>query len=393
MSSRKRRLEESRREGSMFSAPQSSSLSDTDSAIFGEIASIEEEQVRAVPVSIFEITPHRSQPRRALPSGVASRWGGDPYKLRDVFAQWLAMVEEERGTTLNLEPYLLAEEEVERLVKAGMLETAFLDLVELAASIRRDGLTNPITVVPIGDQYLLETGERRWLAYHLLYSFFDDSKWQRIPARIVDELSVWRQASENNARANLNAISRARQFAVLLMDLLAEDAEVFKTYQEVLAEGGTELEYYAQVADGTMYRVPRGKGEQLLNAMGLKHPQQLREYRELLRLPFEVWQIADDFDWPQRRIRSLIRQAKDDADLIRLAKEAAGLVDTVGMPTVEEPKLPMPVRRMYTAFNELRHSQDKLDELRDTNPQEYIRFVETLVQLGEWARDLAKDLP
>jgi ParB-like chromosome segregation protein Spo0J len=178
-----------------------------------------------------------------------------------------------------------------------------IDLADLAISIRKTGLTNPITVVRMDRIYRLETGERRWLAYHLLNIYFPDEDWNRIPAHLVDEISVWRQASENNARADLNAISRARQLAILLMDLLAERGYEFYTFDELIETGGTEREYYAQVADGNEFRVPRGEGERLLNAMGLKNPTQIRQYRQLLRLPDEVWQEADDKNLTEGEIR------------------------------------------------------------------------------------------
>jgi hypothetical protein len=74
---------------------------------------------------------------------------------------------------------------------------ALIELAALAASIRRDGLTNPITVINLGNKrYQLETGERRWLAYHLLYQMLPDAKWRHIPARVMSELDVWRQAAE-----------------------------------------------------------------------------------------------------------------------------------------------------------------------------------------------------
>jgi hypothetical protein len=64
-----------------------------------------------------------------------------------------------------------------------------------------------------------------------------------------------------------------------------------------------EQEFYAQVADSEMYRVPHGSREQLLTAMGCKHLDQLRQYRRLLRLPKEVWLHADLNNIPERRLR------------------------------------------------------------------------------------------
>src|SRR6185295_9968390 len=87
--------------------------------------------------------------------------------------------------------------------KRGPIETSFLHIVNLAASIRRDGLTNPITIAPLDmEAFRVETGERRWMAYHLLYAFFDGKDgraderelWRKIPARNIGQASVWRMA-------------------------------------------------------------------------------------------------------------------------------------------------------------------------------------------------------
>ena len=153
-----------------------------------------------------------------------------------------------------------------------------------------------------------ETGERRWLAYHILYWKFGDGdkrpdgsivNWSRIPSRIVKEVDVWRQASENNARDNLNAISRARQLSLLLMDLHG-----WHNFAR-LDDSESEQTFYAQVADGAAWRIPRGQGERLLNAMGLSDAGQLRQYRALLRLPGDLWRRGDDEDLTEGELRKM----------------------------------------------------------------------------------------
>ena len=74
-------------------------------------------------------------------------------------------------------------------------------------------------------------------------------------------------------------------------------------FDEIIESGGSERDYYAQVADGNEFRVPRGEGERLLNAMGLKNPTQIRQYRQLLRLPDDVWQDADDKNLTEGEVR------------------------------------------------------------------------------------------
>src|SRR3954468_9676812 len=63
---------------------------------------------------------------------------------------------------------------------------------ELAASIKKDGLINPIMVSRDNGNYVLIAGERRMRAYQLLYmeaSKEDREKWSNIDVRIREELS------------------------------------------------------------------------------------------------------------------------------------------------------------------------------------------------------------
>jgi hypothetical protein len=329
-----------------------------DAEIYGALRSADANRQSASPVNIFEIHPDPAQPRRAIPAIIRNRidWTGNADAVNNLFETWQQMVNAERPGSqkaFHLRAYLdessisdeeeqLAQdierddstaEDVDHVPAIGPLESSLIKLVQLAVSIRQEGLTNPITVVPAGREYRLETGERRWLAYHLLYWHTHDPKFNQIAARTVEEFSIWRQAAENNARSNLNAISKARQLAVLLMDLREQEEDA--TYRP-FAEFVTEQAYYAQVADGNTHRIPRGTSERLLNATGLKSPKQLREYRRLLRLPKLVWEMADDLNWAERAIRGLFKRAIDDDDLIALAAEKARDEGyTVPMGTVE----------------------------------------------------------
>jgi len=331
-----------------------------DAELFGAIEQSDANRQSASPTSIFEIRPDLSQPRRTVPHAVRERmsWRGETARMEELFLTWEEMVNDERGQTkFHLSDYLdqreiglVSEEDVETdRPPMGPLERPLVELVELATSIHNEGLTNPITVVNLGinDGYLLETGERRWLAYHMLYLHTGENKYAKIAARTVDRLNIWRQAAENNARTNLNAVSKARQFAVLLMGLLQEKKKVrFTSFSEFTHEQA----YYAQVADGTdkKLRIPRGMSERLLDATGLKSRKQLREYRALLRLPHQVWDVADDLNWSERFIRDLVQEAHGDEDrLIDLAYAEAhkqgysvpvGTVSTTKIKTRSKPK-------------------------------------------------------
>jgi len=266
-------------------------------------------------LSLQQIHTDPIQPRRAIPSVIRRKWHGQAQDIAEMFDAWLYAVNDERKSDLDLDHYFAENADEEKITEAKphSLEADFIAVVNLAVSIRRDGLTNPITVAPHKDGYIIETGERRWLAFHLLDQLFsdvDDDQWQHIPARIVDKPNVWRQANENNIRADLNAIDKARQFALLLMNLLEERGEKFLPVSQM--PSGNHHLFYSQVADSTQYRIPRGKAQQIMNAMGLKNTRQLSYYRSLLRLSDEAWQLADDYNLPEHALRQCISDAQGD---------------------------------------------------------------------------------
>ncbi len=254
------------------------------------------EILRAKPIDIFSIKPNPMQPRRVVPS----RYREGP--VLEQIKRWLAEVERGTGRALPLMGMIKGEVELRTAdgnegFSAAPEELSLLRLADLAASIRQDGLTNPITVVKSGDEFLIETGERRWVAYHLLNGIVEGDAYAAIPARRMAELNLWRQASENTARDALNAIARARQIALLLMDLLGWDKfapiESFRHEQD----------FYAQVADADRWRIPYGKSEQLCLACGFESASRIRQYRALLKLSREQWTYADDHDISEFEIR------------------------------------------------------------------------------------------
>ena len=259
--------------------------------------------IRAKAIDIFSIVPSLSQPRRVVPSA----YRGGP--VVGQIERWLKDVELKTGRALPLRRVICGEIEL-RLANsdavdyaAGADEVPLLRLADLAASIRQDGLTNPITVVKSGQGFSIETGERRWVAYHLLHAYLEGEDYAAIPARRMAELNLWRQASENTARDALNAIARARQIALLLMDMHGWDN--FAPIENF----DHEQDFYAQVADAERWRIPYGRSEQLCLACGFENASRIRQYRALLKLRPEQWTEADDKDIPEFELRKRL-QAK-----------------------------------------------------------------------------------
>lgn len=266
----------------------------------------------AKPIPIADIWPDRRQPRK-LPSAARAGWNGDPAAIQPVFERWFALAEQESGHPVNLLPRLEATEDVKPDQSLGPIESSLLALIDLASSIRRDGLNNPISILRHGDTYQIETGERRWLAHHLLLLTYQDSgedSWARILAHVVEKSSIWRQAAENGARENLNAIGKARQLALLLIDIYSQEGIPFADIDELVKPGECDRAYYAQVADGEVYRVPRGMSQPILSVMGLPDPGQIRKYRALLRANDALWTRADDENLDEFTIRGLMEQSR-----------------------------------------------------------------------------------
>jgi hypothetical protein len=392
------------RDNSVFDDNNGSSYAPevTDAAIFGSIEAVDAGRQVAKPVSIFEIYPDPVQPRRAVPSILREVWNGTPETVADMLAGWYELAAQERtGSDLefDIRPYLEAGDEVRRPDVIKPMEAAFLDLVELAASIRLNGLTNPITVARTPQGYRLETGERRWLAFHLLYQYTNDSKhWEKIPARVVDVPDVWRQASENGARSNLTAIGKARQLALLIMEIHRQKGAEFLAFDEIVQDGKSDRAFYAQVADGTKFPVT-GYGETILNAVGFKQPSQFREHRLLLGYPDEVWQLADDLNWPYGRIADLKRKSlHDDKRFVQLAIKKANnqgylhVIPNDDSPALSQSKREEPVnplvaneyRRIFTGLWALARKVGEGDVRTNRNDLENIK------NMRRWLEDLEK---
>lgn len=309
-------------------------------------------EVEAAPVSmpttpttmeIFRIRPDMAQPRRTIPALVRNGWVGDPSHLGDVFVRWTELLAQhvsmEYDAVHQIVLATLHGEETQRVSiewQPGPIGSSLLKVVDLAASIRRDGLINPIHIAQDDDAYIIETGERRWLAFHLLNMVFE-GEYAEIPFTLVERVNVWKQAFENNARADLNAVGKARQFARLLMDLYQES--IFAPPQNCESERA----YYAQVADGEAFRIPRGQGDQMLQAMGTQDRTELSRYRSVLTLPDLVWEIADDLDWTLGKLRPLLSVTDEEAirRAVRDAKKEGYMLAIANVyDDIEEPPKP-----------------------------------------------------
>jgi len=288
------------------------SLTDVERGIYGGgLESLDDQRMTVEAINIMNIRPDPVQPRRAVPSAVRASWDGSPESVARMIAAWVDHAVEQTldwrihgYTTYLRDPEVVGDVEDD---DPSPTVSSLIRLLDLAVSIRRDGLTNPITVSGMKGKYMIETGERRWLAFHLLrYHLDDGSAFGSIPARLVKR-DVWRQASENTIREDLNAVGKARQFALLLMELYQERGTEFDSYDDIMTNGGNDRDFYAQVASGEDFPIPYGTGSKIKNAMGVANTTILRFFRQALNLDLVSWNQADDEDWTLGAIRNHFR--------------------------------------------------------------------------------------
>lgn len=378
----------------VFSQPTTPTAQDASDAIFN-LPGEPDQRTRVKFVSIFEIYPDLTQPRRAVPSTVRHHWSGEPDGLRRLFDLWVRTIQQERGDpNFDLYDYLnqksVVEEpegiDAEEMPIGSPTERALFSLAQLAVSIKTIGLTNAITLAETGATYRLETGERRWMAFHLLNHYADDDKWTKIPARTFATPNIWRQAAENSARADLNAIAKARQLAILLMHVIHEkDGTQFQSYDAIINSGRSEREYYAQVADGKIFRIPSDQTEKLLTATGLKHPSQIRQYRMLLRKTDEEWTAADDYDLTEWEIRNGKLE-----DILRRNDPPQSVTGRNGMGSKEDE----PINPFVESINKNRHTKiwtyaNRLDTLTDEQRKQAIDDIQAEKR---WLEELERAL-
>lgn len=280
--------------------------------IFGASAAPEFNTGRVVarPTPLNEIWADVRQPRRAIPASIRLVWNGSPADVPQLLDTWAAVAADATGRTINIAEIIQGEGEGVDTDGTPAIYESFISLLRLAGSILREGLINPITIIDQHERHLIESGERRWLAYWLLHLHTQaPDEFARIPAAVASGADyIWRQAAENTARRSLNAVGMARQLALLIM--AARGVDQYADYDQIVPPGGSDRRYYAQVADGNTHRIPKGTGERIQAAMALAM-EQISRYRSIIRLTEDdeindiLWLRGDIEDWPERAFRDV----------------------------------------------------------------------------------------
>ncbi len=313
-----------------------------DAELYGSVDIPASGRVVAKPIDIMQISADLQQPRRAVPALLRLYWDGSAGEVIEMLAKWYALACDKADVKLDVIRVIDGlGEGIDTDGKPALFQD-YVELLRLAASIKREGLVNPISVIESADGYVIEAGERRWLAHHLLGLYAKGDDWNRIAAvKTKRKDSVWRQAHENGNRARLKPIAMARQLSILIMDLRVDiGGQEYADYQSMKRSDGCDRYFYAQVADGVKHRVPRGMGERIEAAMGLSESQ-LSRYRHLLKLTDDdeinddLWMAADLEDWPEFSIRKIAA-----IPISRLKEMMAGDKWTFEQLTTESDTLP-----------------------------------------------------
>jgi hypothetical protein len=279
------------------------SMSKAADTIFGISADENRFDRNVLKIQLNKIAPDPVQPRRAVPKKARGNWRGEPDGIATILDKWESLAEEAIGETIDVMAMIdKFNEGKEWDTNVPYIALTFLELVGLAGSIKRDGLNSPITVTNRVAPHVIVTGERRFWAYCLLRKYFGDA-WASIPAVISPKANVWQQGAENAKRLNLSAMDMARQIALLLMDMhTGDDGVMFND----ITFFDHERDFYAQVADGVRYRIKEGYGQRVQDATGLKSRAQFSQYRALLRLSREHWDMADADGWTENYARQFV---------------------------------------------------------------------------------------
>lgn len=290
---------------------------DKQSGTFGEkqydddlFNALNESDISDNRLNIFEIQADITQPRRIVPRSVRGAWDGTPKQAPDILGEWAVRA---KISEPMIKKILQSETSAFDNNSGDPVTDEFLKLLDLAAQIHDVGLQQAIGVLTIPDGYQIIFGERRWMAFHALNKWLGD--YARIPARVAN-VTEWElakiQAAENFQRDELNAISKARQFAKLLMIARADSDTPYDPYHHLVIEGGCDRPYYAQVADGNVHKIPYGMGAQFEAALGISTTQ-MRQYRNLLKLTGDydtdnlIWDTGDELNWSENFMREIGR--------------------------------------------------------------------------------------
>lgn len=262
------------------------------------------------------IRPDPANPRRVLPQHLYEAFHNQQIRPEQALRQFIGYTKEIAkshgrgfGSLLDLLP---TSDEKDDETPLTPEEKTLRDLVVLADTLRNDSQVNPITVIQVGNVYLIETGERRYWASWILRDLPGYSGDGTIPClNVTGKSSVFRAAKENTSRAGLNAMAMARQIALLLLAVHGVDAPM----------GPVPNEWYRQAVDLDL-RAKREYTTEIMTALGGIHRRDFSRYKALLNLCDEAMELADRYQLEERKLRPLVEMPSDgQMEILRPAIE------------------------------------------------------------------------
>ena len=272
-----------------------------------------DDSVRVERILLELVRPDPIQPRRVLPEHLHYKFHNNqltPTQSLRELVQMAQVSARQQGRPFSNVLELLPDPESETENndhKFSPEEDTLRDLVNLAVTIRDDGQVNPLTVVDVSQGvtrlYRIETGERRYWAAWILRDFipgYDSNGMIHCIVVPAEGSSVFRQAKENTARKGLTAIAMARQAALLLLTV----------YGYEIPNHAVNNDFYRQALDLDL-RGKREYTEAILSAMGSVTKQRLSQYKKLLELSDEAWELADRHNLDEGALRYVLALPAD----------------------------------------------------------------------------------
>ena len=283
--------------------------------------------------------PDPHQPRHILPNDLRERLGGGAPAAEVLWETWQRCLGEPLYQALRSHD-LSPEEALAKRREEGALDLALQltleGLVQLAGSIARHGLRNPINVYNLGGgRYQIAEGERRWWAHVLTRDVLLRIEASTILARVhplpAGELAVLaRQQAENVHRRDLSAIARARAITRIREALALEvsgttgstNPERPPVEQDVSGtDGSTHLGGRPRHLEAiTVSQLDDLTGQRLAELTGRGMTgRTVRLYLALLSLPPEAQALAEAASLGERALRPIV--SLDDAvEQVRLVR-------------------------------------------------------------------------
>lgn len=230
-------------------------------------------------IPIEQIYPDPDQPRKRLPRDLA------------------------RAVREGIDARTLLRELRTRAETQAGLATFLNGLDDLATSIKQVGQLSSIRVYPEGKRYVIEMGERRWLAHLILYFERGESDFSHMDAILmpkrkeasVDSQTLQRRMAENIHRAEFSPIEMARGLLERIDQVRRENSEM-----------------------------NRSKAEEFIGAENGITARRVRQYLSLLKLCDQAQRLAQENGLTERALRGVLKFQEPEVQVQAIQKLIAG---------------------------------------------------------------------